>query len=96
MNVWDKLAAKEYETKLTHPQLPREPSDRHTYIEARRAYLADVERLEALFKHDLAEYHGVVGNPKLERLTQIVWNERRNHDADEIASFFSDLVELIK
>jgi hypothetical protein len=64
--------------------------------EQRRAYGAEVSRLEAEFKRDLFEEHGVTGNPKAGLCFGIAWDNGHASGYSEVASYFDTHVDLNK
>jgi hypothetical protein len=53
-------------------------------------------RKREVHKNQLAEEHGVIGNPKLDKCYSLAWDHGHAYGLDEVASHFADFVELIK
>lgn len=68
-------------------RLIREQRDKHRAEEA---------RLVALFKADLEAEHGIVGNPKADRLFEIAWEHGHSSGYGEVLLHYEELVELVK
>lgn len=64
--------------------------------EARQAYGAEASRLEQEFKNDLFEEHGVTDNPKAGKCYGIAYDYGHHAGYQEVASYFDEIVELIK
>jgi hypothetical protein len=83
LDFYKKLGSGFYETKLN-------------YKEGKDAWNIDQGRLHELFERDLFAYYGVTNNPKKNQCYQIAWEMGHAHGINEVASHFSDIVELIK
>lgn len=59
-------------------------------------YLVESARRTAQFKAELFAKHKVANNPKAERAFEIAWEAGHAHGYHEVASYFEELVELIK
>jgi hypothetical protein len=62
----------------------------------RRLYGAETGRLEAEFRRDLLEEHGVTENRKASRCYAIAYEHGHSAGFSEIASYFDEIVDLIK
>ncbi len=96
-----------YTSKLPYPKLPtyktHAGATRAEFEAAkeaaealRKAHRADQARLNAKFEADLAELHGVTGNPKASLLFAKAWDLGHSSGYSEVASYYDDLVCLIK
>lgn len=63
---------------------------------ARAEYSAEQSRLEAEFKADLYEYHGVTGNPRAGQCFAIAWDDDHANGYEAVANRFEVLVDLIR
>ncbi len=70
--------------------------DLEAWRAARNAYSEEAARLQAEFKVDLIEEHGVTGHPKAERVFNLAWEYGHSSGLSEVADYFDDLVGLIK
>lgn len=66
------------------------------FVEARRVYNGESQRLGEKFKQDLFAEHDVTKNPKAQRCFDIAWDERHSSSKIEVAEFFGEIVELIQ
>lgn len=66
------------------------------YRDARLLYNSEEARLDRLFFDDLAAEFGVTGHPKLAKLERLAWDHGHASGLNEVASYYSDYVELIK
>jgi hypothetical protein len=64
--------------------------------EQRRLYGEEASRLEQEFKTDLFEMHGVTYNPKANLCYGIAYDHAHHAGFEEVAGYFSNIVELIK
>lgn len=87
MSIYDKINAGVYKSKLPYDHLDRA---------VRQAWIDDSRRLDAQFKLDLFDEHEVSENPKREKAFEIAWDQGHSAGLSEVASYFSDIVELIK
>lgn len=51
---------------------------------------------EARFRADLFRYYGVADNPKADKAYAIAWDYGHASGYQDVQSYFSDIVELIK
>ena len=63
---------------------------------ARQAYGAETARLEALFRSDLEDEHGMKGHPKADLLFSKAWSMGHSSGYGEVANYYDDLVDLVK
>jgi hypothetical protein len=63
---------------------------------ARRAYSAESGRLDGQFLSDLEEEHGMTGHPKAALLYGKAWQLGHSAGLGEVASYYEDLVDLVK
>lgn len=98
--VLDTTDKEEYNKKLQDEfaGAPHEKiwSNEEEYRAQCRAYNEETARLEELFKQDLFKYHGVEDNPKRDECYYKAYERGHHAGFSEIASYFSDLVDLIK
>lgn len=66
------------------------------YKQAREAYNAEINSLQAEFKVDLFEEFGVTDNPKAELCFSKAWERGHAYGYSDVYSVFSDIVELIQ
>jgi hypothetical protein len=52
--------------------------------------------LEAEFKADLFDEHGVTGHPKANRAFDLAWDRGHSAGYQEVANYFDDLADLLK
>lgn len=100
MDIVEKIRNGAYAPQQPFPEMPQRPStdeSRAAYRLARRDWRTEQTRLvHEVFKNDLAQEHGLVGHPKLERLFQMAWSMGHAAGLEEVASYFEDLSELLK
>jgi hypothetical protein len=72
-----------YETKLE-------------YKDDKEAWNTDQARLHELFEKDMFHRHEVTNNLKKDKCYQIAWELGHSYGYQEVAGYFSQLVELIK
>jgi len=70
--------------------------DRESYNAARSEYGQLEGQKNAEFRDDLFDEHGVTGNPRASRCYGIAWSYGHSSGLQEVASYFSELVDLIK
>jgi hypothetical protein len=70
--------------------------DEAAYEAAREAYRVGRSNIEAEFKRDLFDEHGVTDNVKAEKAYSIANEERSGEGYEKIADYFDTLVVLIK
>jgi|SRR6185295_6894010 len=86
--VYEKACRGDYNTKL--------PYERHSKnFEVYVAYNEDQARLCKQFKLDLEVEHGVIGNPKADKLFEIAWEQGHSSGYSEVALHYDQLVVLI-
>jgi hypothetical protein len=91
MNFSEKLDSNYYRSQLPYPAW-KDPN-RTKLVEA---YREDEARLNAEFKADLFEYHGVTGHPKADLAFRIAYDREHSAGHGDVASLFGDLAELLK
>lgn len=70
--------------------------DKEAFDAARKAYYDAENVLHQEFKKDLFEFHGVTDNPKAETLFARCWDRNHSGGYSDVASIFSDFVEVIQ
>jgi hypothetical protein len=70
--------------------------DTEAYNAARREYGQLEGQKNAEFRDDLFDEHGVTGNPRAQRCYDIAWSYGHSSGLQEVANYFSELVDLIK
>lgn len=88
-DVHTQLQADAYRTKLLYAMRSKDPA-------THKAYMEDCARLEAQFKMDLFETYEVSDNPKADKCYALAWEHGHSSGFSEVASYFSEFVELIK
>jgi hypothetical protein len=73
-----------------------EDIDKNAHHTEMRKYHEARFALEAEFKRDLFDQHGVTGHPKAERAFQLAWDYGHSSGFQEVANYFDDLADLLK
>ncbi len=85
-DIFTRINSGEFENKL----------GMRVFKENRSKHVEESQRLEGLFREALFEEHGVSTNPKRDKAYAIAWEHGHSAGFSDVASYFSDLVELIK
>jgi len=97
---WQKLQDGDYESKLKVLPYPhKEPKDSllmETYKISLERFYEDQHRLEEEFWKDIEDFYGVSNNPKKNKLRAVSYQIGHSSGFSEIASYYSELVDLIK
>lgn len=99
MNINERIAQDYYKSKVPYPIAEEYPKGRkdEKFREARRMYTEDQSRLHRqVFRADLFEEYGVVGNPKAALCFDIAWDLGHSAGLAEVDMYFDRLVALIK
>lgn len=111
MSVYDKIKAGDYESKMPreYVKIPIDPDvmtvnqakkhedeQNRARADHRHAVRHDQARLEDQFRADLADEHGITGHPKEPVLWGMVYSHSRSDGLVSMASYYEDLVELVK
>ena len=86
--VYVKANRGDYQTKLPYERNSKNPA---VYT----AYQEDQARLNKQFRLDLEVEHGVIGNPKADKLFEIAWEQGHSYGFSEVALHYDQLVVLI-
>ncbi len=86
--VYVKANRGDYNSKLPYESYKVNPI-------ANEAYREDQARLNKQFRLDLEVEHGVIGNPKAEKLFDIAWEQGHAYGFSEVALHYDQLVVLI-
>lgn len=70
--------------------------DPTAYRAATQAYGQETARLEAQFRADLTDEYGMTGHPKADLLFSKAWQMGHSAGYGEVASYYDDLVDLVK
>jgi hypothetical protein len=70
--------------------------DKTGYRAAQTAYSQETARLEAQFRRDLEDEYSVADHPKASMLYSKAWQLGHSAGLGEVASYYDDLVDLIK
>jgi len=93
MNLNERINAGEFRNRKPYPH-------DHTGLGsggvARAAYRAEESSIMEKFVSALFAEYGVTGNPKANRAFSIAWEHGHSGGYSEVASYFADLVDLIK
>lgn len=65
-------------------------------IAGRQAYRAEQGRLNQRFRDDLLAEHSVAAHPKALRAYEIAWERGHSSGLGEVATYFAELVELLR
>lgn len=87
-----KIISGKYEPKTP---LPKDHASDATK-EAGKNRREEMRQKMDIFKADLEKAFGVEGNPKAEKLWAISWDFGHSAGYDEVLSYYSELVELIR
>lgn len=79
-----------------HGLVFEEEVDINSFIEAKKELAHETNRLMTQFADDLAREHDVEHNPKRGMLFNKAWGLGHSAGLQEVASYYSDLVELIR
>jgi hypothetical protein len=71
-------------------------ADKAAYEEAKTVYQTQASACENAFVDALHEYHGMTGHPKADLLYSKAYSLGHSAGKEEIASYYDDLVELVK
>ncbi len=96
--IWEGPATKLKDAASTFPvnHVMEKVVDEDSFRNALAAYNKEAARLEAEFRRDLFEFHGVTDNPKADLCYSIAYDKGHADGFCGVASYFSDLVQLIK
>jgi hypothetical protein len=73
-----------------------EDFDKTAFYAESNKYSDARNKLEAEFKADLFDEHGVTGHPKANRAFDIAWDHGHSSGYSEVANYFDDLADLLK
>lgn len=109
-NTRDNLAAGKYENKVPFPSevVPADvenmtvkqvrehkEAERKRRCEGRIAWLAGEDAARELLRADLETEHGVVGNPKAEKLWSLAWEHGHGCGCGDVIFYYEEFVALV-
>lgn len=105
MSIFDNLRDGRYTNNKPYPKgrrrLPHRATDAEiTEVERNQRLLEEYRnedaRMNALFRKDLEEECGMTGHPKADLLFDKAWDLGHSSGFNEVAIYYTDLVELVK
>lgn len=85
-----------YENLLPYPERGGDKANRERFSEARAVWNKETNRINKIFRDDLATAFELTGHPKEEKVWNMAWEEGHSEGLYMVYQYYDDLADLVK